>query len=131
LSSGHAGDLSPQARLCREPGRAQSRTAGHKQALQSLLRTSDQALTDPFFTDMPATSRTVRGASGMYLEKIPPMDDWLRSVVAPLKRRHRLGQSTEQAALERAATRSARGLGRTSRQKPLLRRGTDNVSGAR
>ena len=67
-----------------------------------------QALTDPFFTDMLGhlADEITRRGYGMYLEKIlPPMDDWLPKLIA--SRRSDgiivIGQSTEQAALERAA----------------------------
>ena len=73
-----------------------------------LAHERDQALTDPFFTDMLghlADEITQRGY-GMYLQKIlPPMDDWLPRLIAARRADGIIviGQSTEHAALEQAA----------------------------
>jgi DNA-binding LacI/PurR family transcriptional regulator len=103
-----------------------------------LAHERDQALTDPFFTDMLghlADEITQRGY-GMYLQKIlPPMDDWLPRLIAAGRSDGIIviGQSTEHAALEQAA-RSYEPLvvwgGRFDRQSYCVV-GTDNVAGAR
>jgi DNA-binding LacI/PurR family transcriptional regulator len=103
-----------------------------------LAHERDQALTDPFFTDMLghlADEITQRGY-GMYLQKIlPPMDDWLPRLIAAGRSDGIIviGQSTEHAALEHAAH-SYEPLvvwgGRFERQKYCVV-GTDNVAAAR
>jgi DNA-binding LacI/PurR family transcriptional regulator len=103
-----------------------------------LAHESGQALTDPFFSDMLghlAHEITQRGY-GMYLRKIlPPMDDWLPKLIASGRSDGIIviGQSTEHAALEKAA----RGYlplvvwgGRLGRQSYCVV-GTDNVAGGR
>jgi DNA-binding LacI/PurR family transcriptional regulator len=103
-----------------------------------LAHESGQALTDPFFSDMIghlADEITQRGY-GMYLRKIlPPMDDWLAKLIASGRSDGIIviGQSTEHAALEKAA-RSYLPLvvwgGRLERQSYCVV-GTDNVAGGR
>ena len=98
---------------------------------------SSQPLTDPFFTEMIghlADCITQRGY-GMHLQKIvPPMDDWLQSLIASQKSDGIIvvGQSTEHAALEDVAA-DYRPLvvwgGRLQRQS-YCTVGTDNVAGA-
>jgi DNA-binding LacI/PurR family transcriptional regulator len=97
-----------------------------------------QPLTDPFFTDMLghlADEITQRGF-GLYLEKIlPPMDDWLERLIAARRSDGIIviGQSTEHAALERAA-RTFAPLVVWGGHLPQLRYcvvGTDNVDAAR
>ena len=97
-----------------------------------------QALTDPFFTAMLghlADEITRRGLA-LHLEKIlPPMDDWLEKLIA--SRRSDgiivIGQSTEHAALERAAAKRAPLVvwgGHLAKQRYCVV-GTDNVNGGR
>ena len=97
-----------------------------------------QALTDPFFTAMLghlADEITRRGLA-LHLEKIlPPMDDWLEKLIA--SRRSDgiivIGQSTEHAALERAAAKHAPLVvwgGHLAKQRYCVV-GTDNVNGGR
>lgn len=103
-----------------------------------LAHERDQALTDPFFTDMLghlADEVTQRGY-GMYLQKIlPPMDDWLPRLIAARRADGIIviGQSTEHAALEQAA-RTYEPLvvwgGRFERQSYCVV-GTDNTAAAR
>jgi DNA-binding LacI/PurR family transcriptional regulator len=103
-----------------------------------LAHERDQALTDPFFTDMLghlADEITQRGY-GMYLQKIlPPMDDWLPRLIAARRADGIIviGQSTEHAALEQAA-RTYEPLvvwgGRLERQSYCVV-GTDNTAAAR
>ena len=97
-----------------------------------------QPLTDPFFTDMLGhlADEITRRGYGMYLEKIvPPMGDWLPKLIA--SRRSDgiivIGQSTEQAALERAAATHAPLVvwgGHLDNQHYCVV-GTDNIGGAR
>ena len=103
-----------------------------------LAHERDQALTDPFFTDMLghlADEITQRGY-GMYLQKIlPPMDDWLPRLIAGRRADGIIviGQSTEHATLEQAA-RTYEPLvvwgGRFERQSYCVV-GTDNTAAAR
>jgi DNA-binding LacI/PurR family transcriptional regulator len=98
---------------------------------------TSQPLTDPFFTEMLghlADCITQRGY-GMFLQKVlPPMDDWLRRLIASHKSDGIIviGQSTEHAALEDVAA-EYRPLvvwgGRLSQQS-YCTVGTDNVAGA-
>jgi DNA-binding LacI/PurR family transcriptional regulator len=97
-----------------------------------------QPLTDPFFTDMLGhlADEITRRGYGMYLEKIlPPMDDWLPKLIAS----HRsdgiivIGQSTEQAAIEKAAATFMPLVvwgGHVAKQNYCVI-GTDNVDAAR
>jgi DNA-binding LacI/PurR family transcriptional regulator len=97
-----------------------------------------QALTDPFFTDMLGhlADEITRRGYGLYLEKIlPPMGDWLAKLIA--SRRSDgiivIGQSTEHAALEQAASGYAPLVvwgGHLEKQSYCVV-GTDNVAGAR
>jgi DNA-binding LacI/PurR family transcriptional regulator len=73
-----------------------------------LAHEREQTLTDPFFTDMLGhlADEITRRGYGMYVEKVlPPMDEWLSSIIA--SRRSDgivvVGQSTQEAAIERAA----------------------------
>jgi len=103
-----------------------------------LAHERDQPLSDPFFTDMLGhlADEITRHGYGMYLEKIlPPMDDWLPKLIA--SRRSDgvivIGQSTEQAALERAAATYTPLVvwgGHLAKQHYCVV-GTDNVGGAR
>src|SRR5690606_15187315 len=73
-----------------------------------LAHERDQALTDPFFTDMLGrlADEITRRGYGMYLEKIlPPMDDWLPQLIASPRSDGIIviGQSTEHEVLQRAA----------------------------
>jgi DNA-binding LacI/PurR family transcriptional regulator len=97
-----------------------------------------QALTDPFFSAMLghlADEITRRGLA-LHLEKIlPPMEDWLENLIA--SRRSDgiivIGQSTEHAALERAATKYGPLVvwgGHLAKQRYCVV-GTDNVNGGR
>jgi DNA-binding LacI/PurR family transcriptional regulator len=97
-----------------------------------------QALTDPFFTAMLghlADEITRRGLA-LHLEKIlPPMDDWLDRLIAARRSDGIIviGQSTEHAALERAAAQYAPLVvwgGHLGKQRYCVV-GTDNVNGAR
>jgi DNA-binding LacI/PurR family transcriptional regulator len=97
-----------------------------------------QTLTDPFFTDMLGhlADEITRRGYGMYLEKIlPPMNDWLPKLIA--SRRSDgiivIGQSTEQAAIEKAAATFAPLAvwgGHLAKQSYCVI-GTDNVDGGR
>jgi len=97
-----------------------------------------QALTDPFFTDMLGhlAEEITRRGYGMYLDKIlPPMHNWLPKLIASRRSDGLIviGQSTEHAALERAATTFAPLVvwgGHLEKQRYCVV-GTDNVSGAR
>jgi DNA-binding LacI/PurR family transcriptional regulator len=97
-----------------------------------------QALTDPFFTAMLghlADEITRRGLA-LHLEKIvPPMDHWLDKLIAARRSDGIIviGQSTEHAALERAAAKYAPLVvwgGHIGEQRYCVV-GTDNVNGAR
>jgi len=97
-----------------------------------------QALTDPFFTAMLghlADEITRRGIA-LHLEKIlPPMDDWLEKLIAARRSDGIIviGQSTEHAALERAAAKYAPLVvwgGHHGKQRYCVV-GSDNVNGAR
>jgi DNA-binding LacI/PurR family transcriptional regulator len=97
-----------------------------------------QALTDPFFTAMLghlADEITRRGLA-LHLEKIlPPMDDWLKNLIAARRSDGIIviGQSTEHAALERAAATYAPLVvwgGHLGKPRYCVV-GTDNVNGAR
>jgi DNA-binding LacI/PurR family transcriptional regulator len=103
-----------------------------------LAHESGQPLTDPFFAEMLgylADEVTQRGY-GMFLMKIvPPMGDWLNSLIASNRSDGIIviGQSTQHKTLE-AAARDYRPLvvwgGQLPRQ-PYCTVGTDNVGGAR
>jgi DNA-binding LacI/PurR family transcriptional regulator len=97
-----------------------------------------QALTDPFFTAMLghlADEITRRGLA-LHLEKIlPPMDDWLDDLIAARRSDGIIviGQSTEHAALERAAAKYAPLVvwgGHLGKHRYCVV-GTDNVNGGR
>jgi DNA-binding LacI/PurR family transcriptional regulator len=97
-----------------------------------------QALSDPFFSAMLghlADEITRRGLA-LHLEKIvPPMDDWLGKLIAARRSDGIIviGQSTEHAALERAAAKYAPLVvwgGDLGKQRYCVV-GTDNVNGAR
>lgn len=102
-----------------------------------LAHERDQALTDPFFTDMLghlADEITQRGY-GMYLQKVlPPMDDWLPRLIAARRSDGIIviGQSTEHAALEQGARTYAPLVvwgGRFDKQSYCVV-GTDNTAAA-
>lgn len=103
-----------------------------------LAHERDQALTDPFFTDMLGrlADEITRRGYGMYLEKIlPPMDDWLPQLIASPRSDGIIviGQSTEHEVLQRAAATYAPLIvwgGHLSGQGYCVV-GTDNVGGAR
>lgn len=97
-----------------------------------------QPLTDPFFTEMLGhlADEITRRGYGMYLERVlPPMDGWLERLIA--SRRSDgivvIGQSTEHAALEAAASRHAPlvvwGGHREAQRYCVV--GTDNAGAAR
>ena len=99
---------------------------------------TSQTLADPFFVQMLghlADEITQRGY-GMFLQKIlPPTDNWLPTLIASQRSDGIIviGQSTEHAALEAAATRYAPLVvwgGHFERQS-YCTVGTDNVAGAR
>jgi len=97
-----------------------------------------QALTDPFFTAMLGhlADEITRHGFALHLEKIvPPMDDWLQKLIAARRSDGIIviGQSTEHAALERAAATYAPLVvwgGHLGKQRYCVV-GTDNVNGAR
>ncbi len=103
-----------------------------------LAHERDQALTDPFFTDMLGhlADEITRRGYGMYLEKIlPPMEDWLPKLIASRRSDGIIvvGQSTEHSALERAAAVFAPLVvwgGHLAEQHYCVV-GTDNVEGGR
>jgi DNA-binding LacI/PurR family transcriptional regulator len=97
-----------------------------------------QALTDPFFMEILghlADEITQRGY-GMFLQKIlPPMDDWLPRLIASQRSDGIIivGQSTEHAAIEAAAT-SYKPMvvwGGHLAHQSYCSVGTDNMSGGR
>jgi DNA-binding LacI/PurR family transcriptional regulator len=98
---------------------------------------TSQPLTDPFFTEMLghlADCITQRGY-GMFLQKIlPPMDDWLRRLIASHKSDGIIvvGQSTEHAELEDVAAeyRPLVVWGGRLPQQSYCTVGTDNIAGA-
>jgi DNA-binding LacI/PurR family transcriptional regulator len=133
-------------RLAREHGyvmntQAQNLRLKRTQTLSVVIplgHESGQPLSDPFFAEMLghlADEVTQRGY-GMFLSKvIPPMGDWLMSLIASNRSDGIIviGQSTQHKALE-AAARRYRPLvvwgGRLPRQT-YCTVGTDNVAGAR
>jgi DNA-binding LacI/PurR family transcriptional regulator len=97
-----------------------------------------QALTDPFFTAMLGhlADEITRRGFALHLEKIlPPMDDWLQKLIAARRSDGIIviGQSTQHAALERAAASYAPLVvwgGHVAKQRYCVV-GTDNVNGGR
>lgn len=97
-----------------------------------------QTLTDPFFTDMLGhlADEITRRGYGMYLEKVlPPMRDWLARIIAARRADGIIviGQSTEHAAIDRAAAGYLPLVvwGGHLEPRKYCVVGTDNIGGAR
>lgn len=99
---------------------------------------SGQPLTDPFFVEMLghlADEITLRGYGMFLLKIVPPMQDWLASLIASNRSDGIIviGQSTEDEALEAAARQYAPLVvwGGHLPRRTYCTVGTDNVAGAR